>query len=140
LAPSGEKMELEPKFLIVDPLNRYNADLATGQIYKVDSLVAQGSTQVQGLQVVDSTFVGDTSLLAGVLTTTYFLAADPMVCDTVLVEFLRGQRQPLIVPFDPGAVAAVKYKVQLPFQATVATHTDSAAAARVTGVQKATVA
>jgi hypothetical protein len=140
LGPAGEKMELEPKFLIVDPANRYNADLATGQIYKVDSLVAQGSSRVTGLEVVDSTFVGDTSLLAGALTTTYFLAGDPNVVDTVLVEFLRGMRVPEIKEFDPGATAAAKYKIQLPFQATIATHTDSAAAARVTGIQKATVA
>ena len=140
LSPSGELMDLEGKILVIDPALRYAAELATGQIYKVDSMVAQGSSKVQGLQIVDSPFVGDTTLLAGALTTDSYLVADPMVADGLIVEFLRGMRAPEIREFDAGAVAAVKFKIMLPFEATVATHTDSAGTARVSGITKGTVA
>ena len=140
LSPSGEMMDLEGKILVIDPALRYAAELATGQIYKVDSMVAQGSSKVQGLQIVDSPFVGDTTLLAGALTTDAYLVADPMVADGLIVEFLRGMRAPSISEFDAGAVAASKYKIMLPFAATVATHTDSAGTARVSGITKSTVA
>lgn len=140
LSPAGEKMELDGSILLVDPINRYNADAATGQLYGVSTGAnAQGgSNAVRSVRVVDSTFVGDTALLAGALTTNYYMIADPMICDTVVVEFLRGIRAPQIQEFDAGAVEATKYKIMLPFQATVATHTDSAGNARVTGIQKAT--
>lgn len=140
LSPSGEKMENEPRILVVDSLNAYNAALATGQIYKLNETIAGGSPRVTGIKVIDSTFVGDTGLLGGALTTDYYLFADPNMVDTVCLEFLRGMRTPQIQPFDAGAVDAVKFKIKLPFAATIATHTDSAGNARVTGVQKATVA
>jgi hypothetical protein len=63
-----------------------------------------------------------------------------MVADGLIVEFLRGMRAPEIREFDAGAVAAVKFKIMLPFEATVATHTDSAGTARVSGITKGTVA
>ena len=140
LSPSGEKMENEGKILLVDPTNRYNADAATGQLYGVGTGGNQmvGSNAGRGYSVLDSTFVGDTSLFGSALTTDYYLINDPMLADTITVEFLRGQRQPRIEEFDAGATAASKYKIMLPFQATVATHTDGDGNARVTGMQKAT--
>lgn len=140
LSPSGEKMEIDPRLVLVDSVNRLGAELATGTAYGITSGAnAQvGSGAVRGMQVIDSTFVGDTGLLGSVNTTDYYLFADPNVVDTVVVEFLRGQRQPTIQEFDPGAVDAVNMKIMLPFVATVATHTDSAGNARVSGIQKAT--
>ncbi len=140
LSPAGEKMENDGAILLVDPINRYNADAATGQLYGVSTggNDQTGSNAVRGMRVLDSTFVGDTALLAGANTTDYYLINDPMVVDTVVVEFLRGQRAPVIMEFDAGATDASKYKIRLPFQATVATHTDSAGNARITGAQKAT--
>jgi len=140
LSPGGEKMENEPRILVVDSLNAYSAALATGQIYKINETIAGGSPRVTGIKVIDSTFVGDTGLRGGALTTDYYLFADPNMVDTVCLEFLRGMRTPQIQPFDAGAVDAVKFKIKLPFAATIATHTDSAGTARVTGVQRATVA
>lgn len=140
LSPAGEKMELEPSILLVDSANAYNAALATGQIHKINETVAGGSPKVTGIQVIDSTWIGDTGLLDGALTSDYYLFGNPNVVDTICLEFLRGMRSPEIQPFDAGAVAAAKYKIKLPFQATVATHTDSAGSARVSGITKATVA
>lgn len=142
LSPAGEKMELEPRILLVDSLNRYNADLATGQLYSVGTgaTTMVGSNAARSLTVVDSTFVGDTALLGGALTTDYYLIADPMIVDTVVVEFLRGVRAPRIQEFDAGAVDAQKFKLMLDFQATVATFTDSASNTRIAGMQKATAA
>lgn len=140
LSPAGEKLELDPRLVLVDSLNRLGAELATGTAYGIASGAnAQiGSGAVRGMGVVDSTFVGDTALYGSAATTDYYLFADPNMVDTVVVEFLRGQRQPTIQEFDPGAVAAINYKIMLPFQATVATYTDSAGNARIAGIQKAT--
>ncbi len=140
LAPSGEKMEMDPAILLVDPTNRYAADIVTGQLYGItqgagNSMV--GSNAARSVKVVDSTFVGDTGLYSSALTSDYYLFGNPKMVDTVTVEFLGGQRVPQIQPFDAGAVAAVAMKVQLPFEATMATHTDSADHARNTGIQKA---
>jgi len=142
LSPSGEKMENDAAIILVDPINRYNAEAATGQLYGVSTggNAQTGSNAARSIQVIDSTFVGDTSLLGGALTTDYYLINDPNIVDTVVVEFLRGMRAPQIQEFDAGAVASSKYKIMLPFVATVATHTDSAGNARVSGIQKATVA
>lgn len=142
LSPSGEKMENDAAIILVDPTNRFAAEAATGQLYGVGTGANPqvGSNAVRSIQVVDSTFVGDTSLDGDALTTDYYLFNDSNIVDTVVVEFLRGLRAPQIQEFDAGAVAATKYKIMLPFVATVATHTDSAGNARVSGIQKATVA
>lgn len=142
LSPAGEKMDNDPKILLVDSANRYNADAATGQLYGVatGANAQTGSNAVRGIEVIDSTWIGDTSLYASALATDYYLLGDPMIVDTVCVEFLRGMRVPQILPFDAGSGLSSNFKVYLPFQATVATHTDSAGNARVSGIQKATVA
>jgi len=140
LNKAGEKMGHSPRFLLADSANLYNAEYATGQLFKTNEIISGGSSAAKALQVVESTWIGDTTLKSGVLTTDYYLTGNPAIVDTVIAEFLTGMRQPSIVEFDPAAVAAAKFKIMLPFKATVATHTDSAGAARVTGVQRAKVA
>lgn len=142
LSPAGIKMEINPKVLVVAPANLKAAQEATGNLYTQGNGGdgALNSNAGRSYTVVDSTFVGDTSLKAGALTTDYYLCADPRIVDTVTVEFLRGVMAPQIIPFDAGATDAVKYKIRLPLKATLATHTDSDGNSRVSGVQKATVA
>jgi hypothetical protein len=77
-------------------------------------------------------------LLGGAASTDYYLTGDPNAVDTVLVNFLEGVGQsPIIMPFDGGAVASERWKIMLPFEATVATHSDGTNT-RVSGIQKAT--
>lgn len=140
LSPANEKLGIVGRFLLHDPANAVAAEVATGKIYGPGQTTSpsQGSKQIIP---VESHWIGDTGLAGGALTTDYYLAGDPSVVDTVLVNFLAGVGQtPIIMPFDAGAVAAEKYKVMLPVQATLATHTDGAStpALRVSGMQKAT--
>jgi HK97 family phage prohead protease len=135
LSPSGEKMGLSPRFLICDPSQTSYAQQATGQIYSGGQTFAP-STQSRAIQVIESVYVSDTNLLSGALYTDWYLVAART--DRVRVNFWRGQRGPMIVPFDAGAVAAEKWKIMGAFDAVVATHTDSAAASRVSGIVKAT--
>jgi hypothetical protein len=138
LSPAGEKMGIKARFLLHAPKNAIDAQKATGAIY------APGQTTTPGLLSrsiipIESHWIDDTALKSGVLYTDYYLTGDPGVVDTVLVNTLDGVGlSPVIVPFDAGAVAAEKWKIMVPFAATVATHTDSASNARVSGMQKAT--
>jgi HK97 family phage prohead protease len=142
LSPANEKLGIVARYLLHDPANAVNAEVATGKIYGPGQTTSpsQGSKQIIP---VESHWISDTALAGGALTTDYYLTGDPNVVDTVLVNFLEGVGQtPIIMPYDAGAVAAEKYKIMLPVQATMATHTDGAAtpATRVSGMQKATVA
>jgi hypothetical protein len=137
LDPVGQKMGLSGRFLLHDPSNSQAAEVATGAIYAPGQTGAI-TTRARNIVPIESHWIGDTALLAGALYTDYYLAGDPRLVDTVNVSFLRGVPSPMIAPYDAGAVAGEKWKIMLPFVATVATHTDSAAAARVSGIQKAT--
>lgn len=140
LSPAGEKMGVIGRFLLHDTANALPAQQATGQIYAGGALTTPsiGSSQVR---TVESHWIGDTALFSSAVTTDYYLTGDPSVIDTVLVNFLEGVGMaPIIAPYDPGAAAAEKWKIMVPFEATAATHVDSAANTRLTGMQKATVA
>jgi hypothetical protein len=133
--PSG----IMGRYLIHDPGSAANAQIATGAIYGPGTTTAP-STGSRQIIPVESHWISDTTLLSGALYTDYYLAGDPNAVDTVLVNFLEGVGQnPMIMPFDSGAVAAEKWKIMLPFAATIATHSDGANT-RVSGVQKATAA
>lgn len=135
LDPAGEPMRIVPRFLLVDVANSRDAQVATGEINSPGQTAAIAKEN-RGIETISSVYVGDTGLLAGVATTDYYLTGDPGMVDTVRVSFLAGVRSPMVVPFDPGAVAANKWKIMLPFVSTVATHTDSAGNARVTGIHR----
>ena len=134
LSPSGENMDNDPKILLVDSTNRYAADIATGQLYGVGT----GGNGMVGSNAARSMTVVDTSLFAGTATS-YYLLGDPRIVDTVTLEFLVSHgRVPTITSYDAGASGGVRLLMELPFETTVATHTDSAGNARITGMQKAT--
>lgn len=138
LSPAGEKMGINARFLLHDPANAIPAQQATGAI-SAGGQTTPPSLGSRQIRTIESHWIGDTGLKSGVATTDYYLTGNPSVHDTVLVNFLSGVgRTPIIMPYDPGAVAAEKWKIMLPFVATVATHTDSADATRVSGMQKAT--
>jgi len=138
LSPAGDKMGIKARFALHSPKyaslvqQAVNPNGANGQL----TIASQGA---RSIIPIESHWIDDTALLAGALYTDYYLTGDPSVVDTVLVNFLEGVgRNPMIQPFDAGAVAAEKWKIMVPFEATVATYTDSAAHARIAGVQRAT--
>jgi HK97 family phage prohead protease len=140
LSPAGTKLGITARYLLHDTANAVNAQVATGAIYGQGQVTAP-SMGARQIIPIESHWIGDTALLGGALTTDYYVTADPNAADTVLVNLLEGVGQnPIIMPYDAGAVAAEKYKIVLPFKCTVATHADSAAVTRVSGMQKATVA
>jgi hypothetical protein len=143
LSPAGEKMGVIARYLLHDTINANAAQVATGLIYGPGQVTAP-SVGSRTIMPIESHWIGDTSLFSGALTTDYYTAGDPNSVDTVLMNFLDGVGfSPIILPFDAGAVAAEKYKIMLPMQATTATHTDGTSPTpllRVTGIQKATVA
>ena len=137
--PAGEVMGLTPRYLLVDHANVTDAETATGEI-NAPGQTTQIPSLNRAITTVPTHWIGDTNLLSGALTTDYYLTSDPALVDTVLVSMLRGVSAPMVVPFDPMAVAAEKWKIMLPFVATAATHDDADGNTRITGIQKATVA
>lgn len=132
--PTGETMENDPAILLVDPSLRYAADLATGALYGVGT----GGNGMVGSNAARSMTVVDSSFLSGAATTYYLLGNPNSGVDTVTLEFLRGQRVPMISNYDSGPSGGIRMLIELPFAATIATHVDSAGNTRISGVQKAT--
>lgn len=138
LGPAGQKLGIKARYVLHDPKYAVPVQQATGAIYGPGQTTAPSNASRQIIPV-ESHWIADTTLLAGALYTDYYLAGDPNLVDTVLVNFLQGLgMSPMVMPFDAGAVVSEKWKVFIPFEATVATHTDSAANARISGIQKAT--
>jgi hypothetical protein len=138
---AGNRMGMQAAFLLHAPQLAKAADEALGVVQ-----LAGGRTEVLASRIAQRTVgievdpLADTGLSSNALGTTYYVLADPAMVDTVLAQFLNGMREPQIMEFDPGAVAGQSWKVFQPFSATVATHTDSNDATRVSGMQKATAA
>ena len=108
---NSEIIGLSPSYLLV-PAGLYE-----------DAL--QKTTQVQGsTERVVNNFL--TPVVSPFLTTdgtpansTYYLAANPTLADTLVVSWLEGVRAPMMMEYDAGAVAARKWKLMLPFQTTL---------------------
>ena len=139
LSPAGSKMGIIARFLLHAPGLAVAAQQATGAIYAHGQTTAP-SLLSRTITPVESHWIGDTSLKSGGnVTTDYYLTGDGQMVDTVLVNFLEGLGMaPIIQPYDAGAAAAEKWKIMIPFEATAATHTDSAGDARLSGMQKST--
>lgn len=138
LSPAGERMGIVARYLLHDPAEAINAQAATGEL-TAGGETSVASRQSRQIQTVESHWIGDTSLESGAGSDDYYLTGNPRGVDTVLVNFLEGVGfSPIVMPYDPGAVAAEKWKIMLPFTATAATHTDGDGNTRVTGIQKGT--
>ena len=111
--PAGEKLGMTPSFLITPSGLRTTALQLTKQV--------QGATEFNAhtdLEVVVTPFL-DTETTPS--ESTWYLAAHPSVADTVIVALLAGMETPQVEEYDAGAVAARKWKIQLPFVAVVPT-------------------
>jgi hypothetical protein len=134
--PSAANMNASPRFLLHDPAIASAVDQALGISVPPGGTQAAG-TRVRSIVPIESALISDTTLLAGALSTTYFLTGDPRLLDTVRVTMLRGVRSPIFMEFDQGASFGQGFKAFLPMVATQATHSDGTNT-RATGLQKAT--
>lgn len=116
--PSGDILGISPRFLIVPSCLRTAAlKICYGAL---NGITAQATTILPHLDMTPII----TPFLASITTkanSTWYLAADPACCDTVVVAKLQGMESPVVEEYDAGAVAARKYKVMMPFVATVPT-------------------
>lgn len=103
-------------FLIVPPDLQYAAAGLLG--------VAPGQQNNLNLryQVVSSPWL-QFSGLTGNSATSYYLLADPNEATGLVVSTINGIETPRVEQYDPGAVAAYKWKIYMPFEAHLVNHT-----------------
>lgn len=133
--PAGEKLGNIPKYLIHTPSIALPVNVALGLVPFYGG-AAYGSIGAQKLEGIESPYLTGTS-------TTYYLVADPALADTVVLLMLNGMTTPQVEEYDPGAVAARKWKIYLPFTAKPVASTVTLAAGGTAniapGLQQATI-
>jgi hypothetical protein len=130
IGTDGNPLNNFGRFLVVPPVLFEQAKGLVG--------VAPGQQNTTNLQyeVLTSPFLSLSSL-TGNSATAYYLLADPMFATGVQLSTVAGFDGPRVEQFDPGAVAALKFKIYEPFVADVVSHTYGGQTV-VAGVQKAT--
>jgi HK97 family phage prohead protease len=113
--PSGEIMGNTPKFLLVPSCLRTAALQATTQVQGSTAMVTHGDLLPVVTPHLTKAGTASQSL--------FYLVGDPSLVDTVVVSFLQGAESPQTMEYDSGAIAARKWKVILPFVATLASTT-----------------
>lgn len=116
--PAGQTLGNTPRYLLVPSCLRNQALTLT--------------TQVQAYPTVTNTNTDLQTVITPYLTqaatptqSTVYLVGDPNLVDSVVVAFLQGMESPQVAEYDAGAVAARKWKIMLPFVASLATTTVS---------------
>lgn len=115
--PAGEVLANSPKYLLVPSCLRTAALQATTQVQGSTAKVAH--TDLIPVVTPHLTEAGTASQ------SLFYLAGDPSLVDTVVVSFLQGAETPQVIEYDAGAVAARKWKILMPFVATLASTTVS---------------
>ncbi len=110
--PAGEIVGNTPKYLLVAPQNRQAGENVCG-ISLPPGSTTMSSMKARGLELI----VSPQLAASGLTTSTYYLAGDPAVVDTMKVIKLNGFDSPVIQEYDAGAVAARKWKIMMPFAA-----------------------
>lgn len=133
--PAGEKLGNIPKFLIHTPDLALPVDIALGKVINYGG-VAQGSARASSMEGIEAPYLAGTA-------TSYYLAGDPNLVDTLILLMLQGMMVPQIEDYDPGAVFGRNWKIYLPFTAkpviTQVTLADGTTPYIAPGLQKATV-
>jgi HK97 family phage prohead protease len=78
------------------------------------------------------------SALTGQSATSYYLIADPSEATGLVLSTINGIEEPRVEQYDPGAVAAYKWKIYMPFEAGMGAHTYGGSTL-IAGVQQGTV-
>lgn len=106
--PSGDFIDISPKYLIVGPKNRVQAMKLTSGNYTPNTQLNQPLTQSLGLEVVvDSRITGFT----------WFLAADPNDGDTVEYAFLDGEEELFTEQREGFNIDGIEIKARMVFAA-----------------------
>lgn len=134
LGQDGNPLGTIASYLVVPPTLSYQAagilGLAPGQ---------QNTTNMQ-FEVVSTPWL-EFSGLTGYSTTSYYLVADPSEATGLVLSTINGIDEPRVEQYDPGAVAAYKWKIYMPFEAGVGSHsisTSGSALNIVAGMQQGT--
>lgn len=99
---------------------------------------APGQQNTQNLQfeVIRSPWLSFSGL-TGNSATAYYLVSDPSFATGLVLSTINGIEEPRVEQYDPGAVAAYKWKIYMPFEVDVVSHS-VAGTTTVAGIQKAT--
>ncbi len=128
----GNPLGTIPRFLICGPTRETEARGITGSS---GPLLTAGVAQTPvSLEVIATPWL-EASALTGNSTTSYYLLADPNDVTGLLLTKIRGYESVQVQPYDAGAVAAMNFKLWLPFEAdlhfvTVGASTKTIAAAQ----------
>ncbi len=76
--------------------------------------------------------------LTGFSATSYYMIANPNMATGLVLATIQGIDSPRVEQYDPGAVAASKWKIYMPFTAELAAHTVGSTST-VAGIQRGTV-
>lgn len=95
----------------------------------------QNNTQLR-YQVVSSPWL-QFAALTGHSATSYYLVADPSEATGLVLSTINGFDEPRVEQYDPGAVAAFKWKVYQPFEVGMGAHTIGGVAT-IAGIQQGT--
>lgn len=112
----GNPLGTIPSFYIAGP--------TAGQYLNALLQGASGQTVANAIggllpQLVVSPWM-EASSLTGYSTSTFYLLADPNEVTGLVVSFLQGMNSPQVMQYDPGAVAAINWKIFQPFEADLA--------------------
>lgn len=117
-------------FLVVPPDLQYVAAGLMG--------VAPGQQNATALryQVISSPWLQFTGL-TGNSATTYYMVADPSEATGLVLSTINGIEEPRVEQYDPGAVAAYKWKIYNPFEVGMGAHLIGAVTT-IAGIQQGT--
>ena len=128
--PAGQLLGNVPQILLYQATQGVPVGIALGKITYYAG-ASNGSIPSMSMQGIENIFMTGTA-------TTYWLLADPAICDGIVLLKLQGMDQPQVEEFDSGAVAARSFKFYMPFK-PVANQTTVAGTIYTPGILKATV-
>lgn len=128
----GNPLNNSGSFLVVSATSEQNARGIVGSVAP-----GQQTNQSSDLEVISTAWL-EAASLTGYSTTSYYLVEDPNMATGLVLSTIAGIEEPITEQYDPGAVAALKWKVYLPFQVDLFTATKSDGTIIVPGVHQGT--
>lgn len=109
----GQKIDIEPRYLIVPAALRINAEKLTGSQKVQSGQDAPGTPELNVISNFGITVVW-TSKLDDDSATSWYMAANPALVDTIIVAFLNGRQEPTLERFAMGPdYMGVTFRVML---------------------------
>ncbi len=114
LGLDGNPLGTMPRFLVVPLTREIEALGITGGAGPL--LNANGPSNLPSIQVVATPWL-EASALTGASATSYYLLGDPNEVTGLVLTKVAGFENIQVIPYDAGAVAAMNWKMFLPFEA-----------------------